>query len=107
MTVEAVAYRKFAAETGARDPEIANAAHDKMHRAYKLLRESEAGRAAIFALTTDPDPHVRCWSAAHSLVWQPEHARAVLEKLVIDDGVCSFTARMTLREFDAGRLSFA
>ena len=99
------AYRRCAAATGGVNAVEANRAHDEMHRAYKVLRSTDAGRQAILTLIRDPSPNVRCWAAAHSLAWAEFEARQALEELVASDGRCAFTARMTLREFDAGRLS--
>ena len=106
ITDLAAAYRQLAEATGAPDPRAANAAHDQMHLVYKVLRQTEEGRRAILDLTADGSPNVRGWAAAHSLAWWPEVARRTLEALVASDGLCAFSAKMTLREFDAGRLSF-
>ena len=99
-------YRRAAEGTSDPDPREANRCHDKMHAAYKALRESEAGRMGIASLVSHESPHVRCWAAAHSLQWQPESARIVLERLRDDRGPCSFDAEMTIKEYDKGRLSY-
>lgn len=99
-------YRQAAEGTSHPDAREANKYHDQMHAAYRLLRNSEAGRAAIASLMSHGNPHVRCWSAAHSLQWQPESARSVLQKLHDENGPCSFDAEMTLDEYDKGHLSF-
>jgi len=88
------------------DPERANRAHMEMHAAYKVLRSTEQGRAAIWALTRAAERSVRCAAAAHSLEWKPALARGVLETLRDSDGPFSFEAQMVLREYDAGRLTF-
>lgn len=87
-------------------PDEANRAHDEMHDAYRLLRTTSEGREAISALMDDGNPGVRLWAAAHSLFWKPDRARAVLKRLAAEGGLLGFTAEMTLREFDAGRLTF-
>ena len=99
-------YGRAAEGTSNPDPHEANQWHDEMHAAYKALRESEAGRMGIASLMSHEDPHVRCWAAAHSLQWQPESARIVLEKLRDDGGPCAFDAEMTIDEYDKGRLSY-
>ncbi len=100
-------YREAALITGdIGDPKAANAAADQLHRCYKQLRESEAGRSAISALMADASPHVRSWAAAHSLYWAEGEARAVLEELRDSNGRRSLSAKWTLREFDRGKLSF-
>lgn len=77
-----------------------------MHEIYRMLREIEEGRQAILELTKDASPYVRGWAAAHSLAWSPTVAHATLQALAESDGLYAFTAKMTLKEFDAGRLSF-
>lgn len=72
------------------------------------LEDSAAGRDAITALLADPRPTVRLWSAAAALFWDPEQARPVLEEIreaPLAYGLHSITAKHTLLEFDAGRLS--
>ena len=100
------AYREGAAGTANPKPKQANKSHDQMHVRYKVLRDSQEGREAIMSLLSDDDAHVRCWAAAHSLEWAPELARRVLESVRDSEGPCSFDAKMTLQEFDKGRLSF-
>jgi hypothetical protein len=87
-------------------PKKAKKGHDELHACYKRLRQSEAGRRAIMDLMNDAEPSVRLWAAAHSLQWAPNEARRVLESLKDAQGRCSFTAEITLVEFDKGRLSF-
>ncbi len=99
-------YREAARGTGDPNPEKANEWARKLHEHYKMLRQSEAGRAGIGELMSDADAHVRCWAASHFLVWNPERARPVLEQLREARGVCSFDAGVVLNEFDAGTLSF-
>ena len=99
-------YREAAEGTAEQNPKIQNKWADELHRYYKLLRATDEGRSAIMTLLTDPSPHVRVWAGAHSLEWAPAAARAALEILRDSDGPCSFDAKMTLREYDRGRLRF-
>ena len=99
-------YRQAAENTGGADVVAGNQSNDEMHEAYKLLRSTPQGRQAIQDLITDANPRVRCWAASHTLFWAPDAGRAALESLVQADGPSAFDAKMTLREFDAGRLSF-
>jgi len=72
------------------------------------LEDSDEGRAAITALMGDARPTVRLWSAAAALFWDEKGARAVLEEIREEPGrygLHSITAKHTLLEFDAGRLS--
>ncbi len=88
------------------DPKQQNEWSDIGHACYKQLRETQEGRARIMALMSDSNPHIRCSAAGHSLAWEPKAARATLEVLRDNDGVCSFEAKMILMEYDKGRLSF-
>jgi hypothetical protein len=99
-------YRQATDGTSSAKPKEANKWHGKMHGAYKKLRESSEGQAAIVRLVEDPSPHVRCWAAAHSLAWQPELAKAALTQLREARGPCSFDAEMTLKQFEKGLLTF-
>jgi hypothetical protein len=101
-----ITYRKGAEGTSSSDPKVANRWQRKMHGAYKMLRETPEGRAAIIGLMDDPNPHVKCWASAHSLQWEPVAAKRSLEELRVAKGPCSFTAEITLEEFGKGRLSF-
>src|SRR5437867_3005391 len=86
-------YRAATAGMADGNPEIANKWHDKGHRYYKQLRETEEGKAGIIALMSDLDPHVRCGAAAHSLAWSEAKARAVLEEIRDSNGACSLDAK--------------
>ena len=99
-------YKNGALGTSDSDPKKANEYHQMMHEAYKRLRRTAVGRDLIRELLNDPNPHVRCWAASHSLAWAPEASRAILTKLRDSGGPCSFDAEMTLAEYDKGRLSF-
>lgn len=89
------------------DPKKANRVFRDLHDIYKRLRTSEAGRGGITALMDDPSVAVRLMAAAHSLAWMPEKAKAVLRTIEDDPaaGLHSISAKYTLREFRAGRLS--
>jgi hypothetical protein len=101
-------YREAAIGHGSPNPVEANEWHDRLHACYKVLRQTEAGRQAIGSLMDDGDPGVRSWAAAHSLQWFPERARSVLEALCSSDAPwqVAFSAEMTLKEYDNGRLTF-
>lgn len=77
---------------------------DRNQQAQLHLRMSEGGRAGISALISDPVRTVAHWAAAHALFWDEDRARAHLEAEVASGGAGGLEARMTLREFDAGRL---
>jgi len=80
---------------------------NEMQSMHLRLRETEEGRRAITALVEDECLTVRQWAATNALAWSPEIARAELERQASADGLGSFDAQMTLREFDADRLDTA
>lgn len=80
---------------------------DRLQSARKDLASSAVGRAVISDLVTDSRATVRLWAAGHALFWDEARARAVLEEMSQNArqyGLHATSARMTLREFDAGRL---
>ena len=81
---------------------------DELGDARAELDSSAEGRAAIAELMSDPRPTVRLWSAAAVLFWDEGEARPTLEAIreePIRYGLHSITAKHTLLEYDAGRLS--
>ncbi len=107
ITILTKRYRQGAIGTSdISNPEKANRYQSQMHDCYKILRETDAGHDAIIALMDDVEPSVRCWAAAHSLKWKPECACKVLRALRDSGGPYSFTAEMTLKEFEKGKLNF-
>jgi Domain of unknown function (DUF2019) len=87
----------------------ANKLFKESHVQFKVLRESEEGRAGIAALMRDPNPYVASTAAAHSLLWTPDAATAVLEAMEKSEDVpwqVQISAKYTLKEWRAGRLSF-
>lgn len=101
-------YRDAAVRAGEiSNPRRQNKAADEVHKCYKILRQTEEGRAGIIAMMKEPNRSLRGWAATHSLQWVPNEARKVLEELR-DENVFpfSFSAKMTLHEFEKGRLNF-
>jgi hypothetical protein len=95
----AIAKGDFA--SGARDAEL----HQQMSDAYRsLVAEGDHGIVAFTELLSDPSPHVRSWVAAQLLFTGNASARPVLEALAAQAGLVGFSAKTTLREYDAGRL---
>jgi hypothetical protein len=86
------------------DPRRWNELVDKMQAVHLELRESVEGREGITALLADECETVRQWSATNALAWSPDEARAALTREVEGGGSGAFEAKVTLREFDAGRL---
>ena len=78
---------------------------DKLQGVQLALRTSPAGRTGISALIGTDNATVSLWSATFALSWDPEPARAELERLAGGAGLLAFEAEVTLKEFDAGRLN--
>lgn len=87
-------------------PKVANRNGDKLHSTFKILSLTEEGRNGICELMNQESPYVRLWAASHSLLWFPDNAKKVLQKMVDDDGPSGFLAEMTLEEYAKGTLSF-
>ena len=80
----------------------------ELYEARAELESSADGRSAVADLMTDPRPTVRLWSAASVLFWDEEQARPTLVEIREAPGkygLHSITAKHTLLEYDAGRLS--
>jgi len=93
--------------TSSGDHELANRHHDTVAEIYRELRShGRSVQMALLPLLADPADAVRAWSAAHALEFSPERGEAVLTDLAQGGGGFAFNARMTLREWQAGRLSF-
>ena len=100
-------YRGAAAATADKDPKKQNKAAENVRACYALLKKSPDGRQGIIALLTDSSPQVRLWAASHSLAWSPELARPVLDAIRRSgEFPSSFTAEITLAEFEKGTLTF-
>ena len=76
----------------------------RVQRAQLQLRQTAEGQAAIAALIDDPVPTVAHWAASHALLWDEDRARTHLEREAANNEAGRLEARMTLQEFDAGRL---
>lgn len=83
----------------------ANKAHDRIAAIYAELRGRDE-RAALLALLTDSDAHVRGWAAAHALEFAPEQGEPVLAVLAAGSGVAALNASVTLDVWRKGELTF-
>lgn len=102
-TYESMALEWVAAQSNAKK---ANKVFFELHRLALVLRETEAGRAGLVALLGHPVRGVRMKSAGECLAFAPRPAEEALEALISTEGDYSFTAKMTLREYRAGRMKF-
>lgn len=76
----------------------------RVQRAHLVLRETAEGRRAILDLVDDPVPTVALWAATHALFWDRERSANRLRDFVSAGGLGGFEAKITLQEFEAGRL---
>jgi hypothetical protein len=101
--IEAAKAHGDASEKG--DHESANAQHDLIVQALRVLRSTPGGEGqALRSMLTHEDLHVRCWAATHFLRVDPEEAIAVLDGLTSARGVVGLNAKMVLSEWRKGRL---
>jgi len=74
---------------------------------YRELRgRGPRSQAALLTLLDDGDAAVRAWAGSHALEFAPHLAEPVLVELEGEGSLAAFSARMTLREWRAGRLVF-
>lgn len=104
------AYRDAAQTHGAAtksgDYKTGNKASDRIAAIYaELRRRGEDAQRELLPLLRDDDPGVRLWAAAHALEFAPDEGVHVLRALV-QRGILGFDAKITLREWEAGRLRF-
>jgi hypothetical protein len=93
--------------TAVGDSQSANHAHKTIALAYRTLRtRGPGGQAKLLPLIRDPDVGVRTWVSAHALEFAPAAGEPALVELAAEPGLVGFGAKMTLKEWRAGRLSF-
>jgi hypothetical protein len=86
-------------------PAHVNAAFGRLQRAAVSLRVApDKGAASFLAMLSHPDESVKTWAALYCLPIREAEARRELEAVASGTGLIAFNARMTLREWDAGRL---
>jgi hypothetical protein len=67
-----------------------------------IVREGEAGREGLLALTDSADPIVAGMAAVYSLRYRPEPCVAVLRRLAAEGGLLGFRASVVLERWEAG-----
>jgi Domain of unknown function (DUF2019) len=105
------AYAKAASEHGAAtaagNPDRANECHDMVASVYRELRaRGPDAQRALLPLIGYADDAVRYWAASHALEFAPDQGEPVLAELARSRGLSAFNAKMTLREWQKGNLSF-
>jgi hypothetical protein len=99
-------FRKAAIDKGDfAESKADHAFHTEMSEAFRALQLTKAGGDAFEALLGDPSLHVRTWVAAQILYSGGNvTARSILEGVARCGGILAMSARVTLAEYDAGRL---
>ncbi|MCX6395333.1 MAG: hypothetical protein NTV23_02480 [Propionibacteriales bacterium] len=78
---------------------------DRMQWFQLTLASTPEGRAAVTRMIDDPCPTVREWSTTNALAWDPAIALPALRRQIEADGPRTFTAKVVLHEYEAGRLN--
>jgi hypothetical protein len=87
------------------DPAQGTAAFDRLLKVAVALRAApDKGAASFLAMLRHPHESVKTWAALYCLPIRGAEARRELEVVASGTGLIVFNARMTLREWDAGRL---
>ncbi len=73
---------------------------------YRELRGRGSRSQAALLTLLDDEAGVQVWAGAHALEFAPDLAEPVLIELEAGESLAAFNARMTLREWRAGRLVF-
>lgn len=83
-----------------------DAAHyAEMSSAFReLVKRGDRGNLAFERLLEDESIHVRLWAAAQLLFLGFTDARPVLERIASERTPTATSARLTLEQFDSGRL---
>ncbi|WP_158306267.1 DUF2019 domain-containing protein [Paenibacillus curdlanolyticus] len=88
------------------DSRTANASYKKLYNSYVWLKENNHVSELVILLDHENEG-VRCWAARYTLILNKEKAEKVLEELrsSLSHNV-SFSAEMTLKEWEDGNLKF-
>ena len=90
------------------DTKAQNAAADCVAGIYRELRSRGLeSQQALLPLLDHPSIKVRGWAGAHALEFAPDIGEEALNKIAAGDvSLHEFEAKITLREWRAGRLRF-
>ena len=89
------------------DGKEANRQYHRLNAVYAEIRRRDPERLqALRLLLGNDDRGVRLWAAAHLLPTSDPAAVSTLHALVAEKGPLGFSARMTLRQWEKGELSF-
>jgi len=104
-------YREAAIKHGqgtpAGDPKLTNRSHDIIVSTFKEIKREEYGLERLAKFLEDEDTSVRSWAACNLLHIEKFHSRKILEHIENTDAtILGFDAKMTLKEWDTGKLIF-
>lgn len=89
------------------DPKTANKLFDRLTGIYvELKQRGQADLGLLLPMLDDIDPAVRLDAGALALEFASDRAERVLQETATLRGLIGFTAKMTLREWHAGRMTF-
>lgn len=89
------------------DYKAGNKAADLIATIYaELRRRGEDAQRALFPLLEDDSPNVRGWAASHALDFAPSEGAVVLRDMISRGGLLGLSAKITLAEWEKGRLRF-
>jgi hypothetical protein len=98
-------FRIAAMEKGSEGGSFDATLYDRLRASFRQLSSLGApGRVAFRSLLSDPSPSVRAWVAAQLLAEGDINALPVLRAMATESGMGGFNARMTIQEYEAGRL---
>jgi len=98
-------FRIAAMEKGEEGGPLDGGLYDRLRTSFHQLRSlGTSGHRAFQGLLRDPSPSVRTWVAAQLLAEGDLEALSVLRDLVDEQGMGGFNARITIQEYEAGRL---
>jgi hypothetical protein len=101
------AARTHGAVTESGDYKVGNKAADLITAIYsELRRRGPDAQRALLPFLGDEDPGVRLWSASHVLEFAPSDGEAILRALIPVGRFLGLSAKVTLEEWEKGRLSF-
>ncbi len=98
-------FRIAAVEKGEEGGPLDGRLYDRLRTSFHDLRSlGTSGHRAFQALLRDPSPSVRTWVAAQLLAEEDLAALSVLRDLVKEKGAGGLNERITIQEYEAGRL---
>lgn len=89
------------------DSKVINKYHDVIIECFlSLQKKGENALLQLKTLTSHKDSNVVLWAATHLLSVDEGYAREIIQRLIDNDFLIGFDAKMILKEWDKGRLNF-